>query len=197
MTRYACALLCLLGSLPSYAEVGIGAAVESDDSTVFVPIVPLPRFMIEPYVRYADVDVETSTTATVFPAGRTDGESWSLGIGLFRLLEPAENFAVYYGGRLARVREETVSTALIISQFPIGIDPPVQRSELDGHVISPTVGIEYRISKRFSVGAEIGWERAELEGTTSTQNVAGTPVTLDRSIETTDTRGSVIVRFFF
>ncbi len=181
----------LLISLTAHsAELGIGASVKSSDSSIYLPITVSPKFRIEPYLRYTDLDTESSSISTI------SSESLAIGVGLFRLIKPAENISIYYGGRVAYLSDETTFRPFAVPVPPIGFIQPVQfesRSELDGYSIFPAAGFEYHFSEHLSIGVEVGWEYSKLDGTTS---ITGSPIE-GTKIERNNTRANVILRFFF
>jgi hypothetical protein len=186
----------LLTSVSALADVGVGASVSANDASIYVPVTA-KRFMFEPYFRAADRESETSTPATVRPPGTSSIEARLLGVGIFRLVQPAERVTFYYGGRLGYLEEKLRSTSLVISTTPSQLAPPFHSSEVDGYSIAPTIGFQYHFMERLSIGAELGWEHAELDGVAVDDPLVGTTITLHGDITADDTRSNIILRFFF
>jgi hypothetical protein len=174
------------------ADVGIGVSAKSDEATAYIPITA-GRFMFEPYFRSSDKEDQQGTTAHT--------ESNSLGIGIFRLVEPAERVTVYYGGRLARLEEK---------QWTEQRDGDVfATTEREGHSIVPSIGFQYHVIERFSVGAELGVQRGEVQETVTQYRtifvpgppsdvVPGPVSNIDTSkASSTETKVEFIVRFLF
>ena len=172
----ALALSC--SALPTFAaDFGIGVSVQSDDALIYVPIDFNKQFRLEPSIRYLNDEQD-------FGGGlRLDRESIEIGVGLFGLAGVGESIRVYYGGRLAYVKNEMeqFTTLGIGGGFLV-----VTENDTDGYRISPTLGFEYLINDRLSIGAEAEY---------FFQDVEGDDLDTDRETSGTDTR--LIVRFKF
>jgi hypothetical protein len=158
-------------------DAGIGVSIQSDDSTIYVPIDFNKKFRLEPSLRYLKDEQDIGGGFQV------QQESLELGIGLFGLGGIGEQLRFYYGGRLAYIRSELDT----IDVF--GFDSFRQRSDVDGFRISPTLGFEYLINDRFSIGAEAEYFFQDLD------TDAGFGGDHDRHSSGTDTR--LIARFKF
>jgi hypothetical protein len=181
----ACAVLAVSSA---EADVGIGVSAKTDEATAYIPITA-GRFLFEPYFRSSDrtEDNGTETQHT---------ETYAIGVGIFRLVEPAERVTLYYGGRLARLKEEARSER--------NSDGAVfGKTESDGNSIVPTIGFEYHMLERLSIGAELGVDRRKVETITTSFYIGfpgspGFPFPPARETVTTrDTKAELIVRFFF
>jgi opacity protein-like surface antigen len=127
------------------AEVnaGVGISIESDDSTIYIPIDIGDSIRIEPGVRYSETEIGNQLKA----------EFLDLSVGLFKLMPIRESIRLYFGGRLAYV------TAEIDQSFP----GAQSHTEDDGYRISPTLGFEYHVTERFSVGGEAEWFYLDMD----------------------------------
>jgi hypothetical protein len=120
-----------------------------------------------------------------------------MGLGVFRLVPLAERFTLYYGGRLARIDEETKSFAST-SLNPPAVSEPSLSNTAEGSSIVPTLGFHYNIIERLSIGAEIGLDHTEVDTQTIQRSQTGTITqSATAEITSTDTRANVILRFFF
>src|SRR5688572_16774327 len=110
--RLGFAIICALVATSAAADVGIGVSAKTDSATIYIPIT-VKRFMFEPYIRATDRESETvSTTGTTFPvtvASTSEVQAYAVGVGVFRLVPLADRFTLYYGGRLARIDEESTA----------------------------------------------------------------------------------------
>jgi len=160
-------------------ECGIGLSVQSDDSIIYAPIDFNKKFRVEPSIRYLKNETDTGVGVDI------ESETLELAVGLFGLSEVSESIRIYYGGRLAYIDQET-DQAIFSPLFPaVGGNIVVGRADADGFRISPTLGFEYMINDRFSIGgeAEYFFQDIDREGGGDTETSG------------TDTR--LIVRFRF
>jgi hypothetical protein len=191
-------LACVLAAtFAAEADVGVGVSGNGHDTTVYVPITP-GRLMLEPYFRFADSDssevgLRWNPELPIPTNSVSESDSYSIGMGIFGLLEPAERVTIYYGGRLARIKRNASSASLLA---PANFAPSTV--DADGYSIAPTVGIQYQPIERFSVGAEIGWDYSEVEDVSMSSGPAALPRgTTTRTITTKDSRADIVLRFFF
>jgi hypothetical protein len=161
------------------AEFGIGVSVQSDDSIIYAPIDVNKNFRIEPSIRYLKNESDVGLGVEL------ESESLELAVGLFGLTEVSESIRVYYGGRLAYIDQE--SDQAIFSGILPGIpgNTFVTSVDSDGYRISPTLGFEYMINERFSIGGEAEYFFQDID-----RDGSG-----DSETSGTDTR--LIVRFRF
>ena len=197
--RLALAIICALVATAAKADVGIGVSAKTDSATIYIPIT-VRRFMFEPYVRATDRESETvSTTGTTFPvttSSASEVQAYAVGVGVFRLVPLADRFTLYYGGRLARIDEETTGAGIGLDPFPI-VSQSSSQSVVEGHSISPALGFHYSFIERLSIGAEIRLEHADVDVDTISRSATGSTQTSQSQITTNDTRADVILRFFF
>lgn len=183
------------------ADVGIGASAKTDSATVYIPIT-VGRFMVEPYVRATERESEslatTGATLSFTTAIASELDASDIGVGVFRVVSLAERMSLYYGGRLARIDQEAKSfSAAGVNTVP-AFGQPSETSSAEGHSIIPALGFQYNVVERFSIGAEIGLNRSEVEATTVSRSQGGAITsTASSDITTTDTRADVVFRFFF
>lgn len=174
----------LLAASAAQADVGIGASIRSDDAAVYVPVMA-EKLMVEPYVSYSREKDDIGP----------DSETTTIGVGVFGVAAPADNFSIYFGGRLARLNDEVVTP---LTDFITGVSVGVTRSETEGYAIAPTLGFQYHVIERFTVGAEVGVEYSDvdLERVVEPLGQPSLPsLTLNR--KSTETKARVILRFFF
>lgn len=188
------ACISVLGAAVARADVGIGVSVRSDDATIYVPVATSKRFMVEPYVHYSR---QRSRPELGQPIGATTAEASTIGVGIFRTAVPAENFSIYYGGRLAHTRERNV---VLTSDFNTGAVSAVNRVDIDGETVAPTLGFQYHILKHLTIGAEVAVEYSDLELKSTTEMPPGVPAeelgALLKSTHT-ETATNIILRFLF
>ena len=170
------------GALPALAaDFGIGVSVQSDDALIYAPIDFNKQFRLEPSLRYLK-DEQDFGNGLQF-----EQESIEVGVGLFGLTGIGESIRVYYGGRVAYVRNELDQTTQVVTSPIFGTAALVVRqSDSDGYRISPTLGFEYLINERLSIGAEAEYFFQDIESD---------DLGPDRETSGTDTR--LIVRFKF
>jgi hypothetical protein len=156
------------------ADVGLGVAVQSDDSRIYVPIDFGDAWRLEPSVRYLHSKSSSG-------GGSFKNESFELGVGAFALLPLHESVRLYYGARLAYIEAETTDTSF-------GSRNSIKA---DGYRISPTVGFEYLINKHISIGGEAEWFYADVDSSPDDGFFYGA----DQKSQGTDTRLVVRVRF--
>jgi hypothetical protein len=156
-------------------DAGIGVSIQSDDSLIYVPIDFNKKFRLEPSVRFLEEDFDLGSGI------KAEAESLELGLGLFGLGGIGEQLRFYYGGRLAYVRTEFDA----FDPFFGGISTERQ----EGYRISPTLGFEYLINDRLSIGGEAEYFYQDLD---ADRSFAGGD---RRRRSGTDTR--LIVRFKF
>jgi hypothetical protein len=195
------ALVFAAAATSAAADVGIGVSAKTDSATIYIPIT-VGRFMIEPYVRATDRESESlATTGTILAlttASASQFEATDIGVGIFRVVPLAERMSLYYGGRLARIDQEAQSfTAFGVNTVP-AFGQPAETNSAEGHSIIPALGFQYNIVERFSIGAEIGVNRSDVETETVDRSQSGAITSkVSSDITTTDTRADVIFRFFF
>ncbi len=153
-------------------DAGVGISIESDDSTIYIPIDIGDSVRIEPGVRYSETEIGSQLKADVL----------DLSVGVFKLLPIRESIRLYFGGRLAYVQAELEENHPEIN-FQ-------SKSEDDGYRISPTLGFEYQVTERFSVGGEAEWFYLDMERDDDS-NVPG----VDQKEQGTETR--ILFRFKF
>ena len=126
-------------------DAGVGISIESDDSTIYIPIDIGDSIRIEPGVRYSETEIGSQLKADVL----------DLSVGVFKLLPIRESIRLYFGGRLAYVQAEI--------EQDYSDDVFDAKSEEDGYRISPTLGFEYQVTERFSVGGEAEWFYLDMD----------------------------------
>ena len=175
-SRIALALTLAMSS-SAFADVGIGVSIQSEDSRVYVPIDITESFRIEPLVRYykneeSEGDSEYKTKYS------------EIGAGFFGKSGLTENLDFLYGVRVAYTKEKRVYQ---YANFDRDLD-----LELDGYAIAPTIGFEYFVMEKFSIGGEVALAYTKMDGE---EDDSGDKIDVDD--KTTETDTSLNVRFYF
>lgn len=137
-------------------DAGIGVSIQSDDSLIYVPIDFNQKFRLEPSLRYFKEESHFQNGLDL------DSSSLELGVGLFGLTGVGERLRIYYGGRLAYVRSEFRSTQIFASDL-LGFETFTTQQDADGYRVSPTLGFEFLINDRLSIGGEAEYFYQDLE----------------------------------
>jgi hypothetical protein len=167
---------------PARADVGIGAALGSDDETILIPI-RLSSLIIEPYFGFSEIELEAGVSTS-------SEDTLEVGVGIFGLSVRGENVSIYYGARLAGITGD--------ESFRGGPNTfPRSQANIDGYRVTPAAGFQYTIS-RVMIGAEIGWTYEETDVTTvTTSNSSFTPDRFEVTTVSQGTHANVVFRFFF
>ena len=178
------------------ADFGIGVSVQSDDAWIYAPIDVKPGLRIEPSIRFFSGESESQTQSSSFGAATTttvssEADTTEFALGLFAMTPIGESVRVYYGARAAYIDSE--SELRIVTRFTTFEDALEEEISTDGYRISPTLGFEYLISDRFSIGGEAEWFYQDLDSSRSQTNLSA--ATAQSKSNGTDTR--LIVRFRF
>ncbi len=192
-------------AITSAAAAGVGIGVEplklgsgtggrlliagrnSAPISLYIPIQIVPEFRLEPSVAYFHVRRDQANTPAGGSAYSFSATAVGLG-GLFYPVIPAP-VGLYVGGRL--------TLALYSGGFmdqPLPIQARKKVTEIDVF-FAPVVGVEYALSRRFGVGAEMQFPIA-VYGDESARTVAAANTPNIRSTRfSTDT--VLFVRLFF
>lgn len=167
------------------ATVGVGVSVRSGDTSIYVPVDTGNSIRIEPFVR-----AYKSSSNTRYSSFSSDYEDSYIyyGVGIFGKSSINDNSNTYYGARIAYTASEYESS---------DSDGYSSKSDLSGYEIAPTLGLEYYITEKFSVGAEAEWYYAKLDGDRKSISPFSGVSTSDEERESTGTNTRVLVRFFF
>jgi hypothetical protein len=135
----------ILLSLSSFAfsDVGIGISARLEDREVYFPIDFKDRYRIEPSISIIHVE----------STGGYTQDSSKIGVGLFRKKEVADQVAILLGARLSYAHFSPSYSGVYWSA-----------SGTDLYTVTPTLAMEYAVSKNFSVGGEVGLEYSEQPG---------------------------------
>jgi len=190
--------LALLAGCSSHvlaADFGVGVSVQSNDAWIYAPIDVTPGFRIEPSIRFFDSDSESQTQSSSFgvpitTSVKSAAEQREFAVGLFGKAPVGESVRLYYGARVAYIDNETKQR--ITTSFGSVADVAEQESSQDGYRISPTLGFEYLINQRFSLGGEAEWFYQDLDADISQADIAGTA-----NFKSNGTATRLIVRFTF
>jgi hypothetical protein len=178
------------------ADFGIGLSVQSDDAWIYAPIEITPRFRIEPSIRFFNGESESQSQSSgigsdVTTTVTSEADTVEFAVGLFGMTPVGESLRVYYGARAAYVDSE--SKLRIVTRFTTFEDVEEEEVSADGYRISPTLGFEYLINDRFSIGGEAEWFYQDVESELSHTSLNS--ATSESKSNGTDTR--LIVRFRF
>jgi len=162
------------------ADFGFGASFKSNESTIYFPIKIDQKFLLEPYVRYTDRD-----SVSIAGIQSISTKDLVLGFGTFWTSQPMDSASLYIGARVAYVQSEQVT------RTQLGI-PTTFTQDMDGYLIAPTVGFEYFVIERISIGGEIAYEYSNIDGdTTSTFSTTSTEQKFS------GTRTNILFRYYF
>ena len=139
---YIAILIAIASTTTHAAQTGIGVSVQGDAGTIYVPVEISDAFRIEPTFEFRHNNEE-----------QVDGDTYSmtnmkLGCGLFGKTELLEQLRTYYGVRLGYVYTQRERSAGVSSDYDV---------QTHGINVAPTLGLEFYITDRFSVGGEIAW----------------------------------------
>ncbi len=145
------------------AEVGLGISFKSDQATVYMPIDLSEHFRLEPALTYTSEDEGEELSM----------EHVNLGVGMFYQRTQAENLNLLIGGRVGYIETEydTYSSS---------------NEQRDGYYVAPTLGFEYFIVPKFSLGGEAG---ISYQSTSDSSN--------SNDAEKINTVSNLIARFYF
>jgi hypothetical protein len=158
--------------------------------TILVPINLFSRFRVESEVGgYRDSSIdETALTASVSATYTRTSSLIRFGVGAFGIASK-DRFSLYYGGRVGyqRYHQSSKSGSSSSSRTDESFTYPV----IPAWVFAPTIGAEYFLSDRLSLGGEaqvrfISWNAVSERN--PDESVSGT---------SSSTRGSLVLRFYF
>ena len=157
------------------ADVGIGVSATSDEAWIYFPVNISPSLRVEPAFRYGkDEEVESFGDEKI--------EFFELSFGLFGRKKADNDVGIYYGARLSYIKREAEQKS-DFSSF---------HEETKGYRISPTLGVEYFITKSFSLGAEAEWYYFDLDGEERNDNNK-----FDLENKRTGSGSRMLVRYIF
>ncbi|HTP53329.1 MAG TPA: outer membrane beta-barrel protein [Anaeromyxobacteraceae bacterium] len=122
-----------------------GGSLAASPVDVFVPINVTDSFRLEPSFGYWYVGRGITVSGLNGASTSTGGYAVEAALGGFYLLRPTPPFTVYLGGR--------VGVAFIghSSQDVAGVVTSVSETDM---YVNPTLGLEWAVSRNFSVGGE-------------------------------------------
>jgi hypothetical protein len=165
-----------VGSTTAYAaDYGIGVSVQSDDSILYAPIDFNDKFRLEPNIRYAKSEFETSLGTA------SEQERLEVGVGLFALGTVSKSVRVYYGGRVSYIDQENTQSSVFISAALGNLVPAATATttaDSDGYRISPTIGFEFLFNERLSIGGEAEYFFEDIDGDGNEAKNSGTDTRL-------------------
>lgn len=169
-------LLCVT-TISHAADVGLGISAFGEKQNIYVPVLLNPTTMLEAHFAYQNSDSESGTN-----------ENIELGIGFFKKTAKTEKANIYYGARLSYEEYNSDSTN---SSFTY-----TSSSEAKGFKISPTIGFEYLITEKLSLGAEAEFYYAKFDQD-YTQTMFPTTISYSSETEMTGTDTRMVIRYFF
>lgn len=169
-------------SIANETSYGIGVAV-NDSLKIYIPI-NTEQYLIEPTL----VFIKDHTDATAPTSFNSKNESTQIGIGLFRKNAVIKNTSLYYGARIGYIKNENES---------VYSGSQLSTSKDDGYFIAPTIGAEYFIINKFSIGLDLSASYSKTDGDTIT-NFSGI-IQTSSAKQTTKfrTMAEVIIRYHF
>lgn len=160
---------------------GLGVSI-GDAATIYYQI-NRDNLRFEPTISLWSNERQASDSTTKI---NDEFSAFDLGLGLFINEEVYKNTFVYYGARFGYSREKRSSSFNISSNS----------DKQDGYFIKPTLGAEYFINSKFSIGIDVGFYYSKLEGErTSFSGVSTTVSDIEETYYRTATE--VIVRYHF
>ena len=203
VSAVACLALCATSAVA--ADYGIGVSAKSDDAWIYAPIDITPGFRLEPSIRFSSSrqnssQVTSGTTSSIQVDSNFKTHQREFALGAFGLTAVTDSLRLYYGARVAYVDYETRSSSTVTSRFLSStfVDTDESKQSQDGYRVSPTLGFEYLINKRFSIGGEAEWFYLDVDGEatyTSAGSTLASPVKRGQKSNGTDTQ--LILRYRF
>ena len=202
--RYCFASLGMLTAftcLPAFAEVGIGVSLKSNDASLYIPWQITPNVRLEGEFRQLSQDTEQSGVTTISATSQNinykgDSDSTQIGAGLFWTNDLQNSITLLLGLRLNYVESKTSSSQTLSASTVANT-----HTDLDGFEWAPTLGLEYTITDKVKVAAEVNYFRQDIDGKGRSVQTGGfsgdiTNVSdLELSASGTNTR--LVLRYFF
>ena len=175
------------------ATVGVGVSVRSGDTSIYIPVDINNSIRIEPFVRArkSSGDYEHRVGSYAYSSDYEDSYRY-YGVGIFGKSSINENSNTYYGARIAY----TTGKHEYNSESSNG-DYYSGESDLSGYGIAPTLGFEYYITEKFSIGAEAEWYYEKFDSDTKSTSSFGDVETTNEEDKSTGTNTRVSIRLFF
>jgi len=174
-----------LVSTANAMDVGFGMGFSNSyydnwGATVYVPLNIAPSFRLEPYLMYADNEVDSTSSSGASGYSFSEME---LGVGAFGIRKINPSTQLYFGAKLSYINIEA-------DDFSTGGS---YSSDGDGYQIAPTLGFEYFFNENISLGGEASWFYANID-TDDYDSFSGYS---SDSVEATGTATEVILRYYF
>ena len=187
--------------LPAFAEVGIGVSFKSNDASLYIPWQITPAIRLEGELRQVSQETEQRGVTTIASTTQntvytSDNDATEIGTGLFWTNSLQNNITLLLGLRLNYVESESSNYQTVSSTISVS-----SKSDLDGFEWAPTLGLEYSITDKIKVAAEVNYFKQDLDGkgrSVQTGGFSGTVTNnadLEASANGTNTR--LILRYFF
>ncbi len=169
-------IVSLLLATPVYAvEWGLGASTKSDDNAIYFPVKATDTLRIEPFLRQLKQEEDDD-------GRKSNYETFNIGIGLFSIANIKDKSHFYYGARASYTETKTKW------QHHYGDS----KTKSYGYTLSPTIGFEYFITDKISIGAEAEWAYFDTSGSETNNGVK-----TDREFTETDTNTRILIRYLF
>ncbi len=165
-------------------------------SSVYLPINLSSRFRVEPLIAVVFSDREEKREITTDGyAGTLDENSQmylDVGVGLF-LMSEMNKLRLYYGTRQGYLRISSLDEEKKTRERDSWETTGKRKETQNGFYIGPTVGGEYSLSAKLTLGAEAHVAYSFLDGKLENKLIGNSDVT-QSSITT---RGLAFIRFYF
>ena len=171
-------------SSPSFSEeltFGLGAGVD-DGLKIYLPI-NIEQLLIEPTLFIASRNNETKDDVS---ESKDNVDVIELGVGVFKNEQTILNTHIYYGSRLGYIEVKRKEAFL----------NSTSSSKQKGYFIAPTIGIEYFLTNKFSVGLDVAFTYSRVDGKEADAFGSFT-VTSDTKSTEYNTLTEIIVRYRF
>lgn len=183
-------LVLLSSNMVSAQEGKFGLGIDVDDQLrIYMPIA-IGNMIVEPMLLIVNNDRTSSDSSF---QSNMDTKRKELGIGIFATKNLSNSTDIYYGARLGYIASEGSYWTSSSFGFPL----TTSKSEEDGYFIAPTLGVQYHLSKDFTVGLDLSIFYSDVDGTST--NLSSGSVTSRSDTESSGyaTRSKVILRYYF
>lgn len=197
-------MLVAMVALEASAEVGIGATVRSDVTSLYIPWQVTPGFRLEGELsRLEDESDEDEVFFETVSGGplpvfgtpgnvaENEAELTEYGIGAFWTPELRDNWLLLIGVRVNHAESESSISSPNIS---------IER-ELSGIEWGPSFGMEYELLDNIHLALEYSYYIRDMDGQSTSRSVdpfdTVTVRRTDSEVEASGTRTRIVLRFFF
>ena len=189
-----------LPALPS--DFGIGVSFKGSDTALYLPMRINPGLRLEAMLGYDRQAVHQD--APNVPAnlgysylGSASGSAASLGLGVFAVRPVGEHLHLYYGPRIAYLRQWNNLTITFVPNATDGAELNRQESTSNGLTASAIFGLEYPVAGSFTVAGEVGVEYG-INRTANRSTVTGIgTMSQPGGNSRLNTISSILLRYYF